>query len=327
MLLINHSPVFNEMLSSTRKTVSQIKSLRIQGAEAIADAALNALANEAKKHPASSPAKLLSHLHSVSIELSKARPTEPALRNVLRFVLTRAKAFKTNSALELGSFVSLEVQHYEKKAIENRKLIAEHGSRLVPRRGAVLIHCHSSTVMQVLKRAHDQKKKFRVYCCESRPRYQGRVSAKELSDYGLDVTLVVDNAVSSVFQENKELSAVFVGADAITARGELVNKVGTAGIALQAREYGKKFYACTGLHKFDALTLSGAKEPIEYRSVEEVLPKAEARKMPKVKVLNPAFDLTPARFITAFVTEAGVVSPGALLPAVWREYGLDLKRG
>jgi translation initiation factor 2B subunit (eIF-2B alpha/beta/delta family) len=161
--------------------------------------------------------------------------------------------------------------------------------------------------------------------------FQGRKSAAELSAHGLRVRLAVDSAMVSVLREMKDGDCVLVGCDAITAEGDLVNKIGTAPLALAASEYDKKFYSATGTHKFDPLTLWGASEPIEQRAAREVLSEREAAKhkinLRRVEIINPAFDFVDAKLVTAYVTELGVVPPQSLLATVWREFGLDKKEG
>ncbi|OIO27956.1 hypothetical protein COX86_01540 [Candidatus Micrarchaeota archaeon CG_4_10_14_0_2_um_filter_60_11] len=310
------------MLGSTAKTAREIRSLRIQGAEAIASAAVEAMAAEAHASKAKTKAALLKELGQAANILKQARPTEPALRNSLRFILARGR--QSDAAVpELKRFIVILARDYAKHSLLNKKKIAGHGGPLVPNNGAVLLHCHSSSVMRVLKKAHDDGKKFKVYCLETRPLYQGRTSAAELSNYGIDAVLCVDSCAETALLKMGRRGIVLVGADAVTADGDLVNKIGTAGVAALAYGYGTRLYSCTGSHKFDPLTLGGKSEPIEERAAEEVLTTADAAKwgfkrMPRV--LNPAFDLTPASLVTGFVTEWGVQSPKAFVKRATAEY-------
>lgn len=317
-------------LASTTKTISRIRALKIQGAENVARAAVKALAAEARASKAGNKREFVAGLQKTGVLLKAARPTEPALRNALRFVVARVLYSDEESVAGLKALVAQQARDYEKESLQVKLKIAEYGARIVPKKANVLIHCHSSTVMRVLKKAFDSGKNPHVYCCEARPLYQGRISAAELSSYGLKVTLTIDNAVNTVLGKMSDEDVVFVGADAITSSGDLVNKTGTSGLAVLAREHDKRFYCCTGTHKFDPLTLWGADEPIEERGPEEVLSKAEAKRFninpKKLKIINPAFDLTPARYIKAFVTEHGVIPPASLLGVVWKEYGLGEER-
>jgi eIF-2B alpha/beta/delta-like uncharacterized protein len=314
--------------ANTKRVQRDIRSLRIQGAENVASEAVDALASEMNSFKGKAK-EFPKHLLETIDFLKSARPTEPALRNALRFIALQAVKSKARDVGELKLLVSQEARDYHARSLATKLKIAEYGARLVPRRGNVLVHCHSSTVMRILKKAFDDGKRPLVTCLETRPLYQGRKSAAELAAHGLRVRLAVDSAMVSVLKEMKDDDCVLVGCDAITAEGDLVNKIGTAPLALAAQEYEKKFFSATGTHKFDPLTLWGASEPIEQRASEEVLSAREAAKFKinprKVEVLNPAFDLVDAKLVTAYVTELGVIPPQSLLATVWKEFGLDKK--
>ncbi len=314
---------------NTKRVWRDVKNLEVQGAEAVAIAAVDALSAEMQAFRGATR-EFPKHLLETIDFLKSARPTEPALRNALRFIALQAVKSKARDVGELKLLVAQEARDYHSRSLATKLKIAEYGARLVPRRGNVLLHCHSSTVMRILKRAFDGGKRPVVTCLETRPLFQGRKSAAELSAHGLKVRLAVDSAMVSVLKEMKDDDCVLVGCDAITAEGDLVNKIGTAPLALAAAEYEKKFYSATGTHKFDPLTLWGATEPIEQRAASEVLSAREAAKIGinprKVGVLNPAFDLVDAKFVTAYVTELGVIPPQSLLATVWKEFGLDEKK-
>ncbi|PIT85963.1 ribose 1,5-bisphosphate isomerase [Candidatus Micrarchaeota archaeon CG10_big_fil_rev_8_21_14_0_10_59_7] len=303
------------------KTYADIKALKIQGAEAVAAKSVNALSQEMGVSSAKTRKGFVKEMRAAVAFLKTSRPTEPALRNALRFMLLRAMESKETDVVALKQLVEQEAREYHENALRTKLRIAEYGARLVPKGASILVHCHSSTVMRVLKKAQDDGKKPKVFCTESRPLYQGRISAKELSDYGIDTTLVVDSAVSTVLRRMSDEDVVLVGADAITSEGDLINKIGTCNIASLAKEHGEAFYSCTGTHKFDPLTLWGESEKIEERSPDEVWKKKERPR--KLRVLNPAFDVTPASCVTAFVTELGVVPPSSLIGLLWKRFGLE----
>ena len=314
------------MLASTRKTIADVKALRIQGAEKVAVKSVEALAREAQASKARDRNAFIKELRAAAGALKETRPTEPALRNSIRFLLATVQKSGCKDTGELKEIARETARDYLEKSLETKLKIAKYGAKLVPDGGSVLLHCHSSTVMRILKKAHDDGKHFQAYCLEARPLYQGRVSAAELSSYGVKTTLCVDSCGQTVLSKMTDADAVLVGADAVTAEGDLVNKIGTAGLAILADQHDKRFYSCTGTHKFDPLTLWGESEPIEERPPDEVLDKAAKRKwgfkrMPRI--LNPAFDLTPGRLVTGFVTELGVVPPQSLVGLLWKEYGLQ----
>ena len=313
-------------MSTLEKTIAEIKSLKIQGASLVARSAVEALGKEMLSSKATSRAAFLKQLHIAAIKLKNSRPTEPALRNALRFVLVRTKQC-SGEPPQLKRVVEREVKEYEQNAFRTKKLIAEYGAKLVPDGGSVLTHCHSNTVMEVLRKAKASGKKFEVFCTESRPLYQGHKTTRDLTKAGIKTTLIVDSASQYALRMMRDTDVVMVGSDAITSRGDLINKIGTATIAIVAREHDKDLYSCTGVHKFDPLTLWGESEPIEMRDKTEILDSKTAKQKQiaysKLKILNPAFDLTPARFVEAYVTELGVIPPQAMLNRVWKELDLD----
>jgi ribose 1,5-bisphosphate isomerase len=154
-------------------------------------------------------------------------------------------------------------------------------------------------------------------CLETRPRFQGRITAKELSEHGIPTTMVVDSAVESVI---REATMALVGADSVLSTGDLINKIGTATVAQVAYDAEVPFLCCAELYKFDPLTLFGRVTQIEQRDPKEV---ADPKEFSKVAIRNPAFDRTPAKHISAYVTEKGVVSPQSLLAIAMGEFSLE----
>lgn len=145
-----------------------------------------------------------------------------------------------------------------------------------------------------------------VYATETRPQNQGILTVKELANEGIDVTMIVDSAVHTVM---KRINKVFVGADTIFSNGALVNKIGTSQVALAAHEANVHFYVCSETYKFSPMTIFGDTVSIEERNTSDVI---DIKKVPSsVKVFNPIFDITPARYIDDIITEIGIISPGS----------------
>jgi len=165
------------------------------------------------------------------------------------------------------------------------------------------VHCHSSTVMAILKEAWRSGKKFETICTETRPWHQGYISSRELSNFGIPTSLIVDSAVMHFMDK---VDVVFVGADTITKEGDLVNKIGTSQIALVAKHFNKPLYVATESLKFDH-TRSSSDIVIEERPLKEII---DPRRLPKVKLRNPVFDVTKTEYITSIITERGVFQPG-----------------
>jgi len=283
---------------AVNKAYSDIANLKVQGATNIAITALTSLKSVSNK------AELM---QAISL-LSKARPTEPLMRNGMRYVILNAghgSEFKKSVALWANGYIEMC-----KKAMRE---ITEIGSKRIVNGSKIMTHCHSTAVTSILKRAKDQYKDIEVYACEARPKYQGRITAQELADHKIRVNYIIDSA-KGTFINNMAL--VLVGADALTAEGNIVNKIGTSELALMAKEADVEFGVAAELLKFDPITSEGRLEPIEERESSEVW-----ERPPKgVKVRNPAFDVTKCELIDFVITEAGIISPHNILSTAIEKY-------
>ncbi|MBM4039108.1 MAG: S-methyl-5-thioribose-1-phosphate isomerase [Planctomycetes bacterium] len=198
------------------------------------------------------------------------------------------------------------------------RAIGRHGADLIPDGGGVLTHCNAGglatadygTALAVMFAAHEQGKRFRVFADETRPLLQGaRLTAWELMQAGIDVTVICDSMAAAVMRQGK-VDLVVVGADRIAANGDTANKIGTYAVAILAKEHGIPFYVAAPASTFDLSLPEGEGIPIEERKAEEVTCGFGRRTAPEgVKVFNPAFDVTPARYIAGIVTERGIISP------------------
>ncbi|MEM3030641.1 MAG: S-methyl-5-thioribose-1-phosphate isomerase [Candidatus Micrarchaeia archaeon] len=298
-----------------------IRALKIQGAREIAKAAVHALGVQARKSKAKKPSEFLAELLEAADALAATRPTEPMLRNSLRnsirHVLVQLRKNRAASVGQLKAIVAREEASYFKSVEAALRSIAEYGAKEIPQGATVMTHCHSSTVVSILKRAHEIGRDIDVIACETRPKYQGHITAKELRDAGVPVTLIVDGAMKSLI---RDAHVAMVGADAISATGDLYNKIGTSVLALVARHAGVPFYSAAELHKFDPLTMWGTMETIEERAADEV---AGGPEFKGVRVRNPAFDVTPAEHIHAYITEMGVIPPQGLLSFVRNAFPVE----
>jgi len=306
------------MHSQVEKIIKDIKSLKIQGARNIAKAAVSALAIQAKNSKARSPEEFYSEMLEVGEALQSARPTEPMLRNSIQelteFVSSNVKSMKLK---DLKAELLAKEQEYQKKVDKNGKALMEYGAKLIPDGALVITHCHSSTVTGMMKRAAEFGKDFEVISCETRPRFQGRVTAKELADHGIKVTQIVDGSVN-VFMKKADL--VLVGADAITARGDLINKIGTSMVAHIARLHEVSFYSAAELYKYSPMSLFGNLEKIEERDPKEVWDKP-----PKgVRISNLAFDVTSARYVSGYITEVGVIPSQSFFSLATEKLGVKV---
>jgi len=307
------------MHRSVKATVRDIKSLKIQGARNVAKSALDALADAARDSKAKSGASFCKEISEAAEVLSLSRPTEPMMRNTLdeavRFAASAAK--KERSVAELRRQLVIHEKDVLRRLDEDAMRLAEYGARMIPDGGLVLTHCHSSTSTRVLIKAKTLRKRFSVVAFETRPRFQGRVTAAELAKAGIDVTLSVDGGMNMFM---KKADIVIVGADSVTSRGDLINKIGTSTLAHIARLNDVSFYSAAELFKYSSMTIFGTREKIEERDPKEVWDRP-----PKgVKVRNPAFEATAAKYINGYITEVGVIPPQSFFTMATQKLGIKL---
>lgn len=210
-------------------------------------------------------------------------------------------------------------QRYADSVVDACKAIGEYGNALIPRKANILTHCNAGalatvdygTALAPMRAAHKAKKKIFVFADETRPRLQGMaLTSWELLNEGIPHAVIADNAAGHYMQRG-EIDLVITGADRITLNGDAANKIGTYEKAVLAKENGIPFYIAAPLTTFDFELKSGKDIPIEERSEQEVLELGGHRVAPKgAKARNPAFDVTPAKYITGIITEKGVCKPG-----------------
>jgi ribose 1,5-bisphosphate isomerase len=207
--------------------------------------------------------------------------------------------------------------------IENSRVAVEKigqiGSRRIRNGDTVFTHCNSLAALSVISAAHKSGKKIKVIATESRPRFQGITTIGMLDKLGIETELIVDSAARSIMNE---VDLVVVGADVITANGTLVNKIGTAQIALFAHEARTSFMVAAETYKFSPKTILGELVTIEEREAKEVLP--DFSKYKHVKVRNPAFDVTPHQYIDLICTEAGAIPPEMSYLIIKERLGWDI---
>jgi len=288
------------------KTIRDISSLKIQGATNIALAAVTAVDSLSKKKFPSREA-FDRELKLGLVALSMARSTEPALRNSLHTISTLPSGSLSSAQRALHRNV---VQLLKKQKATKAKT-AENVTSIIEDGDIIFTHCHSSTVTAGLKLAKKKGRRFSVICTETRPRYQGRITARELDAAHIPVTFIVDSATSLFLDQSTK---VLIGCDSIEWRGSILNKVGTFSLALLAKHFSIPFFCVTESYKFSPETRS-KEEQIEYRSPKEIW-------NDKIHTLNPAFDRTPPKYLTAIITEFGVLTPKKLLPKLRKMYKL-----
>jgi ribose 1,5-bisphosphate isomerase len=301
------------MAETIRITAEKIRKLQVQGARNVAIAAIKAIQTQAEQTKAKTKTQFLCELKEAQTIFVASRETEPLMRNAIRWILTQSQSAKTEKIETLSKKVVSNVNQFLKGLEDSKEHIAETGAKRIRDGSVVFTHCHSSTVTRLLAKAKEEGKNFKVICTETRPAYQGRITANELVGLGIETTFIVDSAARS-FMEN--VDAVIVGADAITSEGNVVNKIGSSGIAVLAHEARVPFYVVSELLKFDPETLKGECEKIEQRNPAEVWSEAP----PGLIVRNPAFDVTPNRYIHGLICEEGIIAPQTIVEIIRLRY-------
>ena len=282
------------------ETATKIKNMEIRGAGRIARAAATALKDFALQYKGNDAATFKIQLECAASKLTNTRPTAVSLSNAITFTLKGL-----NDLHDVGTLkqqIRESADNFIQSSHEAVEKIAELGSTLIPEDSVVLTHCNSSVVVAILVQAHKHGKNIKIYARETRPWLQGRITVKELAQEGVTVTLIVDAAAAFVL---KKVDAVMVGADTIEANGNVVNKIGTSGLAVLAKEFNVPFYVCAETYKFAPQPLSGQKTIIEERAVDEIIDPDE---LPGVTIYNPVFDVTPAKYIQNIICEKGIIS-------------------
>jgi ribose 1,5-bisphosphate isomerase len=287
-----------------------IKSLEIQGATNVALSAIGFLSDYARRI-----ADSCSNLEDCIEKIKKAReiligtrPTEPAMQNGLNYIVNKLQKCKDDCGLKsISNLIESYRNEYKHMIEESKRKIAEIGARRIPDvpKGndfIVMTHCHSSVVTGILLEAKSRgKHHLKVINTQTQPRLQGRKTAKELLDAGIEVIHVVDSAMRWAVN-HYEVNLILIGADSITSEGTVLNKIGSRLLALVAHEEHVPFYVASSLLKYNPSSQFGILEKIEMRNESEVW-----EKPPKgLKILNPAFETISRRYIDGLISEAGI---------------------
>ena len=314
-------PYSTEILSlKTQKEIwNAIYLLQVRGAPAIGVAAAMGIYLAAREIKTDDYDEFLREFKKAAEYLDSARPTAVNLSWALKRM---EKVVEKNSSKPVGEIVEI----LKKEAIEIRdedirvcKAIGEYGLSLIKPGDGLLTHCNAGKLATVkygtatapMYLGHERGYNFKIFSDETRPLLQGaRLTSFELSQSGLDVTLICDNMSASVMRKGL-VNAVFVGCDRVAANGDTANKIGTSMVALAAKRYNVPFYVCAPTSTIDMNTKTGADIKIELRPDHEVTEMWYSRRMAPegVKVFNPAFDVTDSDLITAIITEYGIARP------------------
>ena len=297
------------------KAVEDVRIRQMRGGTIVTHVALMALRSAAQGSKASSPKEFSSELEENTRYLTNIRAASIPLANGLRHVVSEVqKSMEHGSTVqELKQVVSEAATTFDMKLEESIREIAEIGARRLKDGDVVMTHSYSSSVIAILKKAHQQGKPLSVFVTETRPELEGRDVARELAAEGIDTTLIIDSAVSHFIEKTDK---VLVGSEAVAANGAIVNKIGTATIAAVAHGARVRVYAAASTYKFSPETMLGELIQIEERDPAFVLDDQEMRKLPNITVRNPAFDVTSPQDIDLIITERGVIPPQAAIMIV-----------
>jgi methylthioribose-1-phosphate isomerase len=298
-----------------QEVADAIRNMVVRGAPAIGVAAAMGIALGVKSIKAENIAELRNQFGHVCRVMGETRPTAVNLFWAIRRMQRRFEELSGRPLAEIRQRIIDEARLMHEEDIEVNREMGRNGAVLLPSSGSILTHCNAGalatagygTALGVIRAAVENGKKLHVYADETRPFLQGsRLTAWELMKDGIPTTLISDNMAGSIMAEGK-IQAVIVGADRIAANGDAANKIGTYSVAILAKEHGIPFYVAAPFSTVDMETPDGSKIPIEERSPTEVTHVAGKQIAPTgVEVRNPAFDVTPAKYITAIITERGV---------------------
>ena len=302
---------------TSAEVAKAIKTMVIRGAPAIGVAAAMGIALGMRKSKATGTKRFATEFQKICDLMAATRPTAVNLF----WAIDRMKRLFAESAQagcsvdEIRQRLDAEALGIHDEDVASCRAMGAHGATLVPDTAHILTHCNAGalatagygTALGVIRAAVEQGKKVAVLADETRPFLQGaRLTAWELVKDGIDTTVITDNMAGSMMRLG-HVDLVVVGADRIAANGDVANKVGTYSVAVLAKEHGIPFYVAAPVSTVDLNTPDGGRTPIEERSDREVTHVGASRLTPDgARIRNPAFDVTPAKYVTAIVTERGI---------------------
>jgi len=295
-----------------------IRDMIVRGAPAIGVSAAMGVALGVSQNTAKNIPALTSEVNTICEALAATRPTAVNLFWAIERMRQRYLALAGSGASisEIKSALIAEAQQMYDEDIAACRQMGAHGAALMPKSGTVLTHCNAGalatcgygTALGVIRAAVERGHKIDVYADETRPYLQGaRLTAWELMHDNIPTTVLCDNMAGALMRQGR-IQAVIVGADRIAANGDVANKIGTYSVAVLAKEHGIPFYVAAPCSTIDLATATGDAIPIEQRAEKEVTHSNGRQMTPTgVGIQNPAFDVTPAKYVTAIITERGVL--------------------
>jgi methylthioribose-1-phosphate isomerase len=298
-----------------QQVADAIRTMVVRGAPAIGVAAGMGIALGVKNSKAETVGDLKKDFDQICSAIGETRPTAVNLFWAIRRMQEKFETLRVRPMPQIKQALIEEAQRMHAEDIAANRAMGHHGATLMPASGGVLTHCNAGalatagygTALGVIRAAVEQGKKIHVYADETRPFLQGsRLTAWELMKDGIPTTVISDNMAGAMMSYGK-IGAIVVGADRIAANGDVANKIGTYTVAVLAKEHGIPFYVAAPISTVDLATSDGSGIPIENRNVKEVSHIAGKQMVPDgVEIENPAFDVTPAKYVTAIITERGI---------------------
>src|SRR2546427_9618440 len=292
-----------------------IRKMVVRGAPAIGVAAAMGIALGIRNSKAATGVELKQEFERICDLIGKTRPTAVNLFWAIRRMRQKFEYFRMRTIPQIKQELIEEAQRMHAEDIAANQAMGRHGATLMPTSGGVLTHCNAGalatcgygTALGVIRAAVEQGKHIHVYADETRPFLQGsRLTAWELMKDGIPTTVISDNMAGSLMKQGK-IGAIVVGADRIAANGDVANKIGTYMLAVLAKEHGIPFYVAAPFSTVDLDTPAGSSIPLGQRDPPQITHITGKQMVPdRIGVENPAFDVTPAKYVSSIVTEKGI---------------------
>jgi methylthioribose-1-phosphate isomerase len=316
---IDQTKLPTEEIYVTARTYQQvadaIRTMIVRGAPAIGVAAAMGIALGVRDSKAETVADLKQDFGRICDVISQTRPTAVNLFWAIQRMQEKFERLRVRPIAQIKQELVEEAKRMHAEDIAANQAMGNYGATLMPSSGGVLTHCNAGalatagygTALGVIRAAIERGKKIHVYADETRPFLQGaRLTAWELMKDGIPTTVISDNMAGAMMRQGK-IGAIVVGADRIAANGDVANKIGTYTVAVLAKENNIPFYVAAPISTVDLACPDGSKIPIEQRNTREVSHIAGKQMVPDgVSIENPAFDVTPAKYVAAIVTERGI---------------------
>lgn len=305
-------------MQKLQETAEKIQTMEIRGAGRIAKAAAQAIRDYAAGLEAASMEEFSTRIQEASSFLISTRPTAVSLPNAVKL----ASKYSSGNVEEARKEIIENANRFIERADKAVGIIGKIGSRRLHDGDVIMTHCNSHAALSIITAAFESGKDISVIATESRPKRQGLLTVRHLNNFGIPTTLIIDSAVR---YHMKEVDKVIVGADAIASNGALVNKIGTSQLALAANEARKSFMVAAETFKFSPDTILGNPIEIEERSSDEIIDPIILADLSQVKVRNPVFDFTPAKYIDMIVTDIGIISPAMAYTVIKEHLGWEME--